>query len=108
MIAIVGGAGLWLVAAGISGRREAWDSSIYWAVAYPLSIGLAGGLGYWIPEKPWRWGLAVMLAQALVLVASGSDFGLLPLGLIVFSLLALPAVGVAALMARFRLRSKPL
>lgn len=97
---------MWLVMAGVSGKREAWDSSIYWTVAYPSSIGLAGGLGYWVPEKPWRWGLAVMLAQALVLITSGSDFGLLPLGLIVFSILALPAVGVAALMARFRLRSR--
>ncbi len=103
--AIIGGALLWLVTAGVSGRREAWDSSLYWTVAYPLGIGLAGGLGYWVPHKPWRWGLAVMLAQALALVTSGSDFGLLPLGLIVFSILALPAVGVAALMAKFRLRS---
>jgi len=90
----------------VSGKREAWDSSIYWTVAYPLSICLAGGLGYWIPEQPWRWGLAVMLAQALVLVTSGSDFGLLPLGLIVFSILALPAVGVAVLLSRFRLRTR--
>ncbi|ODU51270.1 MAG: hypothetical protein ABS92_00430 [Thiobacillus sp. SCN 63-374] len=104
--AFAGGAVLWLVAAGVSGKREAWDSSIYWTVAYPLGIGLAGGLGYWIPEKPWRWGLAVMLAQALVLFVSGSDFGLLPLGLIVFSMLALPTVGVAAFMARFRLISR--
>lgn len=104
--AIVGGAILWLAVAGVSGKREAWDSSIYWTVAYPLSIGLAGGLGYWVPEKPWRWGLAVMLVQALVLVTSGSDFGLLPLGLIVFLILALLAVGFAALMAKFRLRSR--
>jgi len=104
--AIVGGAILWLAAAGISGKREAWDSSIYWAVAYPLGIVLAGGLGYWVPEKPWRWGLAVMLAQAVALSAAGSDFGLLPLGLMMFSILALPAIGVAALMARLRLRSR--
>jgi hypothetical protein len=103
--AIIGGAVLWSVATGVSGRREAWDSTLYWIVAYPLGICLAAGLGYWVPEKPWRWGLAVMLAQAVVLVTSGSDFGLLPLGLIVFSILALPAVGAATLMAKFRLRS---
>ncbi|HWQ38148.1 MAG TPA: hypothetical protein VNM24_05955 [Burkholderiales bacterium] len=105
MVAIIGGAVLWSVATGVSGRREAWDSTLYWMVAYPLSICLAAGLGYWVPEKPWRWGLAVMLAQALVLIISKSDFSLLPLGLIVFSILALPAVGAAALMAKFRLRS---
>lgn len=97
---------MWLVVASISGKREAWDSSIYWTIAYPLSIGLAGSLGYWVPEKPWRWGLVVFLAQSMALATSGSDFSLLPLGLILFSILALPAVGIAAFMARLRLRSR--
>jgi len=105
--AIVGGAALWLAAAGLSGEREAWDSPLYWTVAYPLGIVLGGGLGYCVPDRPWRWALAVMLAQAVVLVASGSDFGLLPLGLIAFSILALPAVGAAALMAKVRVWAGP-
>lgn len=106
LIAFVGGAALWLAAAALSGRREAWDSSLYWTVAYPLSIVLAGVLAYHVPERPWRWGLAVMLAQAVVLVFTGGGFGLLPLGLILFSLLALPAIAVAAMAARFRLRAE--
>ena len=104
VIAIAGGAILWLVTAGITGKREAWDSSLYWSATYPLGIGLAGYLGYRAPERPWRWGLAVMLAQAVVLVVSGSDFSLLPLGVVLFSVLALPGVGLAQLMARVRLR----
>lgn len=102
--AIGGGAILWLVTAAISGKTEAWDSSLYWTAAYPLAIALAGGLGYWAPERPWRWGLAVMLAQAAVLAVTSADFSLLPLGLILFSVLALPAVGLAKLMARICLR----
>jgi hypothetical protein len=47
-----------------------------------------------------------MLAQAVVLVMAGSDFSLLPLGLILFSVLALPAVGFARFMAKVRLRSE--
>ena len=107
--AMTGGALLWLVTAGVSGRTEAGDSSLYWTAAYPLAIGLAGALGYWAPEKPWRWGLAVMVAQAAVLaligIVAGSGFSLLPLGLILFSVLALPAVGFARYMAKVRLRS---
>ena len=103
-LAIVGGALLWLATAAISGKVEAWDSSAYWTATYPLSIALAGGLGYWFPERPWRWGLAVMLAQAVVLVLTAADFSLLPLGLILFSVLALPAVGLARFMANRRLR----
>jgi peptidoglycan/LPS O-acetylase OafA/YrhL len=104
LAALVGGAALWLITTAVSGRREAWDSSLYWTVAYPLAIAWAGGLGYWAPEKPWRWGLAVMLAQALVLTIASADFGLLPLGAILFSVLALPAVAVARAMAKLRLR----
>lgn len=102
--AIAGGALLWLATAGVSGKVEAWDSSLYWAATYPLAIGLAGYLGYRAPERPWRWGLTVMLTQAIVLVVRGSDLSLLPLGLALFSILALPAIGLAQLMARIRLR----
>lgn len=101
-LAIVGGAILWLVTAAVSGKTEAWDSSLYWIAAYPLAIALAGCLAYCAPEKPWRWGLAVMLVQAVVLVVSGSDFSLLPLGLMLFSILALPAISAATLMAKLR------
>lgn len=105
--AIAGGAVLWFATVGISGKTEAWDSPLYWAIAYPLAIGLAGGLGYWVPQRPWRWGLAVMLVQAVALAAASSSFGLLPLGLILFAVLALPAIGLAQVTARIRLRNAP-
>lgn len=104
--AIIGGAVLWLVTAAITDRREAWDSGLYWTVAYPLAIALAGALGYWAPERPWRWALATLLAQAVVLAVAGSDLSLLPLGLIMFSVLALPAIAVARMMAGIRLRGE--
>lgn len=103
-IAIVGGALLWLLTMALSGRTEAWDSTLYWTVAYPLAIVLAGALGYQAPERPWRWGLAVMLVQAVVLALTASGFGLLPLGLVMFAVLALPAIWAATLGARIRLR----
>jgi hypothetical protein len=104
--AIAGGATLWLATAAISGKMEAWDSSLYWIATYPLTIGLAGYLGYRAPEKPWRWGLAVMLSQAVALTVGGSDISLLPLGLVLFSVLALPAIGLAQLLAKLRYRSE--
>ena len=65
-IAICGGALLWLGATMFGGRGEAWDSPLYWTVAYPLSLGLAAVLGYLFPRKPWRCPLAVMFSQAVV------------------------------------------
>jgi peptidoglycan/LPS O-acetylase OafA/YrhL len=102
LCAIAFGVVLWLGTAAASGRREAWDSSLYWTVAYPLSIAVAGALGYLAPQRPWRWGLTLMLAQAVTLAAASSSFGLLPLGLIMFGVLAVPPMLVARLTAGLR------
>jgi hypothetical protein len=45
-----------------------------------------------------------MLVQAVVMAMAGSGFGLLPLGLLLFAILALPAIGLALLIARIRMR----
>jgi peptidoglycan/LPS O-acetylase OafA/YrhL len=100
LAAAISGAVLWQMAAAMSGRREAWDSSLYWTVAYPLGMAVAGVLGYLHPVAPWRWGLTLMLAQAVVLAVAAASFGLLPLGLIMFSVLSLPVILVAAWGAR--------
>src|SRR3546814_14315860 len=89
-----------------SGKREAWDSGLYWIGAYPLAILLAAWLGYEFPRRAWRWGLAIMLAQAATLAVTSLDFSMLPFGLIVFSLLALPLIGAAMLAAWLTRRSE--
>ncbi len=99
--AIGGGVVLWLLTAVITGRGEAWDSAGYWTVSYPAAILLAGALGYWAPTRAWHWGLAVMLA------ITAADFTMLPLGLILFAILSLPAVGLAVLGAKIRKHQVP-
>ena len=102
-IALLGGTTLWLLTSLISGRAEAWDAPMYWSVTYPLAILLAGVLGYRAPLRAWRWGLVVMLVQApVMLLSSGGSMGLLPLGLALFAVLALPAVAVAKVAAVMR------
>ncbi|GAA3930913.1 hypothetical protein [Luteimonas lutimaris] len=104
--AIGGGVLLWLAAMAVGGRREAWDAGVYWVAAYPLAIVLAGWLGYEFPRRAWRWGLAIMLAQAMTLAVTALDFSLLPLGLIVFAVLSLPLMAAAVLVARWTRRSQ--
>jgi hypothetical protein len=105
VIALAGGALLWTGTMATSGRNEAWDSPLYWSLAYPACIGLTGWLAYQEPIRPWRWALAVMLVQPVVLVlTSGGSFGLLPLGLVLFGVLALPPVLAALLGAWLRRR----
>lgn len=96
------GATLWIATSVISGRTEAWDSPLYFSVAYPLAIALAGTLGYLFPHKAWRWGLTVMLVQAVVHAFTAKSFGLLPLGLMLFGILALPPIIAAWIMATIR------
>jgi hypothetical protein len=105
-VALAGGALLWLGTMVVSGRNEAWDSPLYWSAAYPLCIALSALLAYAAPERPARWALAVMLVQPVVMVlTSGGGFGLLPLGLILFAILSLPAVLAARLAASAARRS---
>jgi hypothetical protein len=66
---------------------------------------LAGVLGYRAPGRAWRWGLAVMLVQApVLLLTSGGSMSLLPLGLALFAILSLPAIAAATFGAKIRMR----
>jgi hypothetical protein len=98
---------LWLAASAAGGRREAWDSPFYWTLAYPIGIVLAGAIGFLAPERPWRWGLALMLAQAVTLAVMSNSFGLLPLGLVLFGVLAIPPMLAASGGAWLRARVGP-
>jgi peptidoglycan/LPS O-acetylase OafA/YrhL len=99
-VALAGGALLWIATARLAGRTEAWDAPMYWTITYPLAIGLAGAVGFLAPRRAWRWGIAVFLAQAVALAVAASSFGLMPLGMILFAALSLPAIAVAAGAAR--------
>jgi hypothetical protein len=99
------GALLWLGTMGVSGRSEAWDSPLYWSVTYPLCLVLAGACGYFEPVRPWRFALTLMLVQPVVMIlTSGGGLSLLPLGIIMFGILALPAILIARIGAWLRLR----
>ena len=106
LAAIATGAVLWQGSALLSGRREAWDAPLYWMLAYPLGLVAAGVIAHYHPQRAWRWGLALMWTQAVVMtLTSGGDFGLLPLGLIMFGVLAVPPMAVAAIVGGRRARA---
>ena len=81
------GAVSWVYVAQVTGRREAWDSGLYFSIVLP-ALGLCAGiLGFLVPEKPWRWGLVPFGAQAGVAFVRDPTANLLPLGLIFFAIL---------------------
>ena len=93
---------LWAITAAVSGKREPWDAGTYWTVSYPLAMIGSAVLGFLFPERAWRWAVTLMLMQLVVMVAMGSDFGLLPLGLIVLAVLAAPAALAGVLASKLR------
>jgi len=105
-LAVIAGATLWAVGSIVSDRREAWDSGSYWTIFYPAAIIACGLLGYLFPDRPWRWCLALFAAQfASMAVLAGEIGNLAPLGLILFGVLSLPAIG-AAMLASWTKRSR--
>jgi hypothetical protein len=102
-IAIVIGVVLWFAGAEVSGRREAWDSGLYWSLFYPLAIGASALLGYLVPERPWRWAAALFGAQCVAMALRSGEIGnLAPLGLVMFGILSLPGVFAASIAARLK------
>ena len=96
------GLALWTMTAIVTGKREPWDAETYWTVSYPLAVFGSVILGFLFPERAWRWAAMLMLMQFVVMIAMGSDLGLLPLGLIVMAILTAPAALAATLAARLR------
>jgi hypothetical protein len=95
------GAATWIVVAVAGGRREAWDSELYFLLVMPVIALTAGIVSYRVPVRTWRWAMFPFAAQALVMVAQEPLGNMLPLGLILFfifgALCLIPArIGVLA------------
>ena len=107
IISAVIGFALWFGTSVLTGKREPWDASAYWAVAYPLALVACALLGYASPERPWRWVLALFAGQFIAMcVRNGELGGLWPLGLALFGILALPGILAAKVAARFKTQDK--
>lgn len=109
---LVSSVGVLLLTGVLSGRlpetlrREAWDVDLYWMAGLPLCYLVAGMLGYVRPHRVWRWPAAMMATQGVcMLLFSGSGLSLLPLGLILLAVLALPGI-LAAWLGRCARRFK--
>lgn len=100
-IAAVAGATGWLAIAHLTHRREAWDSALYFSWFLPSLALVVATLGFFAPERAWRWGFVPFGAQAVVAFVQDPTANLLPLGLIVFAIygaiIAVPASIGAAL-----------
>lgn len=105
-IAVALGAAIWIGISTVSGRREAWDSGIYFTLGMPAACLLSFVLGVVEPARSWRWGVAPFAGQFLSLLVMQGVGNLLPLGVIVFAILSIPAVITARIGAALATRRR--
>jgi len=101
VLAAVVGVALWFVTSWLTGKREPWDASAYWAGAYPLAILACALLGYAYPERPARGALVLFESQFVAMCVRNGEVGnLWPLGIALFAVIAVPGVVAAKVAAR--------
>jgi hypothetical protein len=107
VLAVAAGMGLWFWIALMSGRREAWDSPVFWAVGYPAAIAVSALLGYFFPRRPWRWALTLFSAQFIAMMIRNGEAGSLwPLGMMLLAVLAVPGMIAAKIASAIRATGK--
>jgi hypothetical protein len=86
------GAAVWIIVAQVSGRREAWDSGLYFSIGMPAICLMSLAFALFAPKRSWRWGVSPLVGQFVWMLISEGPGNLLPLGMIVFAVLSVPSV----------------
>jgi hypothetical protein len=96
-----------LVCLGISlatGRKEAWDSEVYFSIGIPIMGVLIFAIGYRFPDRAWRWTLSMAVGQAVAMLSAGNSLSLWPLSLIAMTVLSVPQFIVGSVASRLATR----
>jgi len=102
VILIVTGLAIWLGLGSLSNEAEAWDSIYYFQLGLPIMCTASAIAGFIVPERPWRWGLCVVLLQPLILFTQSEAGPLLFIGFLTFLPIAGLAIGSAYLGSMLR------
>jgi len=104
LVALLAGAAIWIAISAATGRREAWDSGAYFSVGMPAVCVLSFVLGFARPARSWRWGVLPMAGQFAWMLVSQGPGNLLPLGIVMFGVLSIPAIVTARVGAAIGVR----
>jgi hypothetical protein len=84
-----------------SGRREAWDSPIFWTLGMPAAALAALAIGFAARRPDWRWTVLIAPSQVLTMMVRTGEIGnLWPLTLVLSSVLSAPFVVAAFIGSR--------
>ena len=90
-----------------TGRREAWDSGLYWTAGLPLALLAAAAIGYLSVGTAWRSTILIVPAQMVAMMyRSGEAGGLWPLSLALAFVMSLPFVLVSFFTSKLRRGSR--
>jgi hypothetical protein len=88
---------------GRAGIHEAWDFPAYWNKAVPILLLLVAAAGYVGRDVPWKLALSALGGHFLgvvLLKPPATDFGLLPLSLLLIGVPGLGALTLAVWLGR--------
>ncbi|MBX3329681.1 MAG: hypothetical protein KF722_04710 [Nitrospira sp.] len=91
-IAVAIGIVVWIGISMVSGRREAFDSGLYYSIGMPVVCVASATFGFLEPKKSWRWGILPLLGQFSWMLLTQGPGNLLPLGMIFFGILSVPSI----------------
>ena len=98
VLSFVTGILLELIVHAVSGRREAWDSPIFWVYGMPAALAVSFGIGVLAKGRAWLGTLAVVPGQVgAMMVRTGEIGNLWPLALVLSAILSAPFVAASFL-----------
>ena len=100
-ISLASGVGAWMGISYVSGRSEAWDSSLYWIVGLPSLVLITVWVCYTYPNRAWRWPLFIAVGQTAIAYMINPTGSLFPLGLMGFLVVSIPLFITAIIAAKF-------
>jgi hypothetical protein len=100
----------WLGVSYTSLEAEAFDDRTYFTIALPIVAIVCAYLGFAVPVQPWRYGLVAIGMHGLALLllsATGPELSMLPVGLAILGVIAIPMCLAGMAGARAHRQSRP-
>ena len=103
VLCVAAGAGLELSIQALSGRREAWDSGLYWTLGLPVVALLSAAIGLASERFDWLWTFLIVPSQVTTMMLRSGEIGSLwPLAAALSSILSVPFVAAAFVGSKMR------
>ncbi len=105
--AFMAGLAICLAVTFVSGRKEAWDSPLYFMAGIPAMCVVIFAISYFFPVRAWRWAFSMALGQSVAMVIGGGSASLWPLAIIAMTVVSVPQFVVAMITGRIAQKRLP-